>query len=219
MATVNLQHFPEGPSRFTNIPGRGFFWAQAGEAQHTGLESERKQIREDARQRDGKGRTCQSRVHRRNTLNKKNDEASEWSRESVCSQLTMSDTVGAKGDVEAQRRETACASAQREQTIEGARDRISAGVVEQSVEGNGMDSLWRVLGVVEGGQDCKEEATKVRKRVVPTVEERWQAGQLEEQLSPGETGWQGYIQMMQQGRRMGGPPGVWAWVKQVTTLP
>ena len=49
----------------------------------------------------------------------KEDEASVRSRECVCSQLTISDTVSAKVDVvEAQRRKTACVLAQREQARE-----------------------------------------------------------------------------------------------------
>ena len=34
--------------------------------------------------------------------------------------------------------------------MEGARQRLSAGVVAQSVEGNGMDCLWTVMGVCIG---------------------------------------------------------------------
>ena len=52
-------------------------------------------------------------------------------------------------------------------------------MVAQSVENRGMDSLWRVLGVMEGRQDCQEEAKKVRERVETSVDKRWQAGQLE----------------------------------------
>ena len=75
-----------------------------------------------------------------------------------------------------QRRKTACACAQREQALEAARESISAGVVAQSMGGDGMDVLWRVLSVIEGGQGSQEEVKKVRDRVVATVEERWKAG-------------------------------------------
>ena len=71
-----------------------------------------------------------------------------------------------------------------------------------------MDSLWRVLSVIKGGHGSQQKAKKVRDRVFATVEERWTAGQLEEQLPPGEAGWQKYIQKIVQGRRMGGPPEV-----------
>ena len=43
----------------------------------------------------------------------------------------------------------------------------------QSMEGDGMDSLWRVMNVIEGGQGTREEAKEVRDRVIATVEERW----------------------------------------------
>ena len=94
-------------------------------------------------------------------MSRKQDEASERSRQSVCSQLPTSDTVNAEDDVvEAQRRKRACAWSQREQAYEGARERISAGVVAQSVEGDGKDSLWRLLGLIKGGK----MATKRRRR-------------------------------------------------------
>ena len=81
----------------------------------------------------------------------------------------------------------------------------------QSIEGDEMDSLWRVMNVIEGGQGTREQAKLVRDKVVATVEERWKAVKLQEPLPPGETGWQVYIQKMVQGRRMGGPPEVEAW--------
>ena len=46
----------------------------------------------------------------------------------------------------------------------------------QSMEGDGMDSLWRVMNVIEGGQGSREKAKEVRDRVVATGEERWKAG-------------------------------------------
>ena len=39
-----------------------------------------------------------------------------------------------------------------------------------------MDSLWRAMSVVEGGQGTNEEAKEVRARVVAAVEERLQRG-------------------------------------------
>ena len=134
------------------------------------------------------------------------DEASVRSRESVGSQRTMCDTVSSKGDTE--RRKTACTWAQGEQALEGKQERIRAGVLAQSMEGDGMDSLWRVMNVIKGGHCSQEEAKKVRDRVVATVEERWKAGELKEQLPPGQTGWQVYIQKMVQGKRIGGAPEV-----------
>ena len=98
------------------------------------------------------------------------DEATVQSSESVGSQMTMSDNVSTGG--EAQRRKTACAWAQGEQAFEGGRERIGAGVVAPSTEGDGMDLLWRVINVIEGGQGSQEEAKKARDRVVATVEER-----------------------------------------------
>ena len=57
-------------------------------------------------------------------MSKKEDEAGIPSRESVRSQLTMSDIVSAEGEVdEAQRRKTACARARREQAMEGAQEK------------------------------------------------------------------------------------------------
>ena len=101
------------------------------------------------------------------------EEGSVRSRKSACSQLTMSYKVNAEGEgVEAQQRKTACAWAQREQAMKGARERISAGVVAQSREGNGMDAFWRVLSVIERGPDSQKEEKRVRDRVVATVEER-----------------------------------------------
>ena len=85
-------------------------------------------------------------------MSTKEDEASVGGRETVCSQLTMRDTLSAEGEEvgEAHQIKTACAWAQREQALEGARERISAGVLVQTMEGDGMDSLWRVLSVIEG---------------------------------------------------------------------
>ena len=148
-------------------------------------------------------------------MSTKKDEARVQSRESVCSQLTMSDTVSAEGEVhETQRRKTAGARARGEGAMEGARERISAGVVAQSMEDDGMECLWRVLSVIEAGQGSGEEAKKVRDRVIATVEGRSKPGALKKQLPPWETGWQGYIQKTVQGRRMGGPPGVEAWAAE-----
>ena len=56
---------------------------------------------------------------------------------------------------------------------------------------DGINSFWRVLSVIEGHQGSQEEAKKAMDRVVATAEERRKAGDLEEQLSPGETAWQG----------------------------
>ena len=77
---------------------------------------------------------------------------------------------------ESQQRKTACAWAQRDQALKGARERIGAGVVAQSTEGDEMDSLWRVMNLIEGGQDNQEGVKKVRDRVFATVEERWKNG-------------------------------------------
>ena len=51
----------------------------------------------------------------------------------------------------------------------------------------------------------------MRERVVTAVEERLQAGEMQEPLPQGETGWKGYVRKLVQGRRMGGPPEVEAW--------
>ena len=98
------------------------------------------------------------------------DEVSVRSRESDGSQRTMTDTVRTKS--EGQSRRTACACAQGERALAGERDRIQTGVVAQSMEGDGMDSIWRVMNVIEGGQGTREEAKEVRDRVVSNVEER-----------------------------------------------
>ena len=91
------------------------------------------------------------------------------------------------------------------------REWVHAGVVTQSMEGVGMDSLWRAMNVIEEGQGTREEAKEVRDKLVPTVEERWKAGEMQQPLPPGKTGWQQYIQKMVQGRSMGGPAEIGAW--------
>ena len=113
---------------------------------------------------------------------------------------------------EAQRRRAACAWARSERALIAEQERNQAGVVAQSMEGDGMDSLWREMNVIEGGQGTRKKAKEVRDRVIATVKERWKAGELQEPLPPGEKGWQVYIQKMVQGRRMGGAPEVEAWV-------
>ena len=139
-------------------------------------------------------------------MRKNEEEASVRSRESVDSLKTMGDTGSTEN--EAQRRRTAWTWARSERALEGERERIQAGVLAQSMEGDGMDPLWRVMNVIEGDKGTRQEAEEVRDRVMATVEERWKAGELKKPLPPGETGWQVYIQRMVQGRRMGGPPEV-----------
>ena len=123
------------------------------------------------------------------------EEASERSRESVESARS-----------ETQKRRTACAWTGSERAFEGEQDRMHAGVVTQSMEGDRMDSLWRAMSVIEGGQGTSAEVKEMRERVVTAVEER-----LQEPLLQGETGWQEYVRKLVQGRRMGGPPEVEAW--------
>ena len=67
------------------------------------------------------------------------EEVSVRSRESVDSQRRMGDTVGTES--EAQSRKTACAWAQSKRALKGERERIEAGVVAKSMEGDGMYSL------------------------------------------------------------------------------
>ena len=74
-----------------------------------------------------------------------------------------------------------------------------------------MDSLWRAMCVIEGGQGTSAEVKEVRARVVTAVEERLQAREMQEPLPQGETGWKEYVPKLVQGRRMGGPPEVEAW--------
>ena len=102
------------------------------------------------------------------------EEASVRSRESVDDLPTMRDAESAWS--ETQRRRTACAWARSERALERERERIPAGVVTQSMEGDGMDSLWRAMNVIKGGQGTSAEAKGVREKVVTAVEERWQAG-------------------------------------------
>ena len=128
------------------------------------------------------------------------EEASERSRESVESARS-----------ETRKRRAACAWTGSERTFEGEHDRIHAGVVTQGMEGDGVDSLWRAMSVIEGGQGTNEEAKEVRARVVAAFEERLQAGVMQEPLPQWETGWKEYIRKLVQGRRMGGPPVVEAW--------
>ena len=127
----------------------------------------------------------------------------------VDSLQTMGDTESTGS--EAQRRRTACAWARSERALDGEQERIHAGVVTQSMEGNRIDSLWRAMNVIDGGQGRCEEAKELRDKVVAAVEERWKAGGMQEPLPPGEMKWQAYIQKMLQGRRMGGPLEVEAW--------
>ena len=119
------------------------------------------------------------------------EEVSVRGRESVGCQKMMTEAVSTES--EAQRRRTACAWAQGEPVLEGEGERIQEGVVAQSVEVDGMDSLWRVKNVIEGGQGTREEAKEVRDRVVPPPSRRG---------GKPETWWQVYIQKMVQGRRM-----------------
>ena len=144
-------------------------------------------------------------------MSKNEEEASVRSRESVHTLQTMGDAESTGS--EAQRRPTACGLARSERALDEERERIHAGVVTQNMEGDGMDSLWRAMNVIEGGQGTSEEAKEVREKVVPAVEERWKAGEMQEPLPQGETEWQAYIQKMLQGRRIGGPPEIEAWVK------
>ena len=74
-----------------------------------------------------------------------------------------------------------------------------------------MDSLWRAMNVIEGSQGTSAEAKGVPEKVVTAVEERWQAGEMQDPLLQGETGWQEYVQKLFQGGKMGGPPEVEAW--------
>ena len=80
----------------------------------------------------------------------------------------------------------------------------------QSMEGEGIECLWRAINVIERGQGTREELKEVPDKVVATVEERWKAGELQAPLPPGETGWQAYIRMVE-GRRIGVPPEIQAW--------
>ena len=66
------------------------------------------------------------------------EKASVRSRESVEGLPTMRDAKSAGS--ETQRRRTACAWTRSERALEGERERIHAGVVTQSMEGDGMDS-------------------------------------------------------------------------------
>ena len=85
-------------------------------------------------------------------MSTREDEASVQSREYVCRQLTMSDTMSAKGNVvEAQRGKTACAWAQREQVMRGARERMSVGVMAQRLGWNGFPL---------GGAECDQRTPR-----------------------------------------------------------
>ena len=128
------------------------------------------------------------------------EEASERSRESMESARS-----------ETRKRRTACAWTGSEGAFEGEQDRIHGGVVTQGMEGDGVDSLWRAMSVIEGGQGTSAEVKEVRARVVTAVEERLQAEEMQEPLPQGETGWKEYVRKLVQGRRMGGPPEVEAW--------
>ena len=76
--------------------------------------------------------------------------------ESVDGLPTMRDVESAGS--EAQKRQTACAWTRSERALEGERERIHVGVVTQSMEGDGMDSLWRAKNVTEVGRGTSAEA-------------------------------------------------------------
>ena len=116
-------------------------------------------------------------------MSKNGEEASVRSRESIDSLQTMGDEEGTRN--EAQRRQTACAWARSERALDRERERIHAGVVTQSAEGHGMESLGRAMNVIEGGQGTSEEAQEVPEKVVAAVEERWKAGAMQEPLPQG----------------------------------
>ena len=78
------------------------------------------------------------------------EEASERSRESM---------VSARSETRKRRR--ACASTGSERAFKEERDQIHAGVVTQGMEGDGVDSLWRAMSVIEGGQGTSAEAKEV----------------------------------------------------------
>ena len=99
------------------------------------------------------------------------EEVSVRSRESLDDLPTIRDAESAGS--ETQRRRTACAWTTSERALEGERERIHAGVVTRSMEGNGMYSLWRAIDVIEGGPVTSAEAKGVREKVVSAVEERW----------------------------------------------
>ena len=136
-------------------------------------------------------------------MNQTEEEASVRSRQSVHSLPTMGDAQNTES--EAQRRRTACAWARSERALDGEREQIHADVVKQSVGCDGMDSLWRAMNVIEGGQGTSAEAKEIREKVVAAVEERRQAGEMQEALPQGKAGWQAYVRKLLQGRRMGGP--------------
>ena len=128
------------------------------------------------------------------------EEASERSRESVESARS-----------ETQKRRTACAWTGSERAFEGEQDGIHPGVVTQGMEGDRVDSLWRAMSVIEGGRGTSAEEKEMRERVVTAVEERLQAGEMQEPLLQGKRGWKEYIRKLVQRRRMGGSPEVEAW--------
>ena len=157
-------------------------------------------LRDEEGSQEGQWRRGIHCVHRRNKMYVTEEEASERSRESMESARS-----------ETRKRRTACTWTGSERAFEGEQDRIHAGVVTQAMEGDGVDSLWRAMSVIEGGQGTSAEAKEVRARVVTAVEERSQAGEMQEPLPQGETGWKEYVRKLVQGRRMGGPPEVEAW--------
>ena len=119
-------------------------------------------------------------------MSKSEEEVSVRSRESGDSLQTMGDMESTES--EAQRRRAACAWARSERALGAEQERIQAGAVAQSMESHGMDSLWRVINVIEGGQGTRKEAKQVRDRVIATIEERWKAGELKEPLPQGAKG-------------------------------
>ena len=137
------------------------------------------------------------------------EEASVRSRESVDDLLTVRDAEIARS--ETQRRRTACAWARSERALEGERERIHAGVVTQSMEGDGMDSLWRAMNAIEGGQGTSAQAKGVKEKVVTAVEETWQAGRCRSPCRSRKPDGRSTYGSCYKGKRMEGPPEVGAW--------
>ena len=74
--------------------------------------------------------------------------------------------------------------------------------------------MWAVLCALEGRPSSEEELQKMRQGVATRVESRHMSGAMNECLPLEKVSWQKYIQKTRQGRRMGGPPEVEAWVAE-----
>ena len=100
----------------------------------------------------------------------------------------------------------------REGALEGAREITGNWLLIEHMYGKDVNTLWEVLCALEGKRNSEEEVQQIRQGVATRVGSRHNMGEMEECLPKEEVSWQKYIQRKRQGRKMGRPPEVKAWV-------